>query len=147
MLMKRRDKLSDEELAAYLDDMLSPSYDVDEVYERDCDYDDASCCCFEPASESASETMYFFAPPQRKRIRPVSSPNRAKQNIAEDVDTLEVLNVSRKAMEKFPSRQGLLNDENKRKIAEIKERLERDEFPMAGFLNADLSEDNGEEDD
>jgi len=55
--------------------------------------------------------------------------------------------VSRKAMEKFPSRQDLLNDENKRKIAEIKERLERDEFPMAGFLNADFFEDNEEEDD
>ena len=145
--MKRRDKLSDEELAAYLDDMLSSNCDVDEVYERDCDYDDASCCCFEPAPKSASETMYFFAPPQRKRIRPVSSPNRAKQNIAEDVDTLEVLNVSCKAMEKFPSRKNLLNEENKRKIAEIKERLERNEFPMAGFLNADFFEDNEEEDD
>ena len=66
MLMKRRDKLSDEELAAYLDDMLSPSYDVDEVYERDCDYDDASCCCFEPETEQRPKS-------QRKRIRLVSS--------------------------------------------------------------------------
>lgn len=147
MLMKRRDKLSDEELAAYLDDMLSPSYDVDEVYERDCDYDDASCCCFEPETEQRPGLRTFSPKSHRKRIRPVSSPNRAKQNIAEDVDTLEVLNVSRKAMAKFPSRQDLLNDENKRKIAEIKERLERDEFPMAGFLNADFFEDNEEEDD
>lgn len=140
MLMKRRDKLSDEELAAYLDDMLSPSYDVDEVYERDCDYDDASCCCFEPETEQRPKS-------QRKRIRPVSSPNRAKQNIAEDVDTLEVLNVSRKAMNEFPSRQNLFNEENKRKISEMKEMLERDEFPMAGFLNVDFFEDNEGEDD
>ena len=50
-------------------------------------------------------------------------------------------------MNEFPSRQDLFNEENKRKISEMKEMLERDEFPMAGFLNVDFFEDNEGEDD
>ncbi len=100
MLMKQFNKISDEELAAYLEGMLSDK-------------------------------------------------ESAKVDAAMDIDTLEILNVSRKAIEEFPS-DNVISLPSWGNVAAASIRPMYEPLAMAGFLgdsNADETADEETEDD